>query len=96
MEAALRRYLPREVRWVTPSGGYFLWLQLPDAVDAMALHRLAIGRGISIAPGPIFSARHAFQNCVRINFGHPRSVKIDGAIRALAEILDDPAVHAAI
>jgi DNA-binding transcriptional MocR family regulator len=96
MEAALRRYLPREVRWVTPAGGYFLWLQLPDAVDAMALHRLAIGRGISIAPGPIFSARHAFQNCVRINFGHPWSVKIDGAIRALAEILDDPAVHAAI
>ena len=96
MEAALRRYLPREVRWVTPSGGYFLWLQLPDAVDAMALHRLAIGRGISIAPGPIFSAKHAFQNCVRINFGHPWSVKIDGAIRALAEILDDPAVHASI
>jgi DNA-binding transcriptional MocR family regulator len=96
MEAALRRYLPREVRWVTPSGGYFLWLQLPDAVDAMALHRLAIGRGISIAPGPIFSARHAFQNCVRINFGHPWSVKIDGAICALAEILDDPAVHASI
>jgi len=96
MEAALRRYLPREVRWVTPSGGYFLWLQLPDAVDAMALHRLAIGRGISIAPGPIFSAKHAFQNCVRINFGHPWSVKIDGAIRALAEILEDPAVHASI
>ena len=96
METALRRYLPHEVRWVTPSGGYFLWLQLPDAVDAMALHRLAIGRGISIAPGPIFSATHAFQNCVRINFGHPWSARIDGAIRALAEILDDPAVHASI
>src|SRR5580658_2489619 len=96
MEAALRRYLPREVRWVTPSGGYFLWLQLPDAVDAMALHRLAIGRGISIAPGPIFSATHAFQNCVRINFGHPWSARIDAAIRALAEILDDPEVHASI
>lgn len=94
MEAALRRYLPCEVRWVTPSGGYFLWLQLPDAVDAMTLHRLAIGHGISIAPGPIFSAKYAFQNCVRINFGHPWSVKIDGAIRALAGILDDPAVHA--
>ncbi|MGF6781910.1 PLP-dependent aminotransferase family protein [Paraburkholderia sp. GAS334] len=93
METALRHYLPREVRWVTPAGGYFLWLQLPDAVDAMALHRLAISHGISIAPGPIFSATHAFQNCVRINFGHPWSVKIDEATRALAEILDDPTVH---
>jgi DNA-binding transcriptional MocR family regulator len=96
MEAALRRYLPGEVRWVTPSGGYFLWLQLPDAVDAMALYRLAIVRGISIAPGPIFSARHAFRNCVRLNFGHPWNVQIDGAIHALAGILEDPAVHASI
>jgi DNA-binding transcriptional MocR family regulator len=30
MEAALRRYLPHEVQWVTPRGGYFLWLQLPQ------------------------------------------------------------------
>jgi DNA-binding transcriptional MocR family regulator len=92
MEAALRRYLPHDVRWVTPSGGYFLWLQLPDAVDAMALHRLAIDHGISIAPGPMFSATHAFQNCVRVNFGHPWSLKLDEAIRVLAQILEEPGV----
>lgn len=93
MEAALARYLPDDVQWVTPDGGYFLWLQLPAAVDAMALHRLAIGQRISIAPGPIFSAKHAFQNCIRVNFGHPWNAKIDEAIRTLAAILDDPAVR---
>ncbi len=96
MQSALRQYLPREVRWVTPNGGYFLWLQLPEAIDAMALHRLAIANGISIAPGPIFSATHAYQNCVRLNFGHPWSAKVDDAIRVLAEILDEPTVRAAI
>ncbi|KER69967.1 GntR family transcriptional regulator [Burkholderia cepacia] len=95
MTAALKRHLPPEVRWVAPDGGYFLWLQLPEAVDAMALHRLAIGNGISIAPGPIFSATHAFQNCVRVNFGHPWSGQIDEAIRVLASILDDPTVREA-
>ncbi|WP_213301948.1 PLP-dependent aminotransferase family protein [Paraburkholderia sacchari] len=92
-EAALKRWLPPEVRWVTPNGGYFVWLQLPDAVDAMALHRLAIERGISIAPGPIFSATHSFQNCVRLNYGHAWDAKMEDAIRALAEILNDPAVR---
>lgn len=94
MEAALARWLPPEVRWVTPSGGYFLWLQLPEAVDAMALHGLAIKHGISIAPGPIFSATHSFKNCVRLNFGHPWEPKIEEAIRVLAEILKEPAVLA--
>lgn len=95
MQSALRQHLPHEVRWANPAGGYFLWLQLPEAVDAMAFHRLAIARGISIAPGPIFSATHAYQNCVRVNFGHPWSVKIEEAIRALADILDDPTVRGA-
>ncbi|MBB5417434.1 DNA-binding transcriptional MocR family regulator [Paraburkholderia atlantica] len=87
MDAALRRSLPRDVRWTLPNGGYFLWLQLPNAVDAMALHRRAIGHGISIAPGPIFSATHSFENCIRLNFGHPWDTSIDEAVRVLADIL---------
>jgi DNA-binding transcriptional MocR family regulator len=59
----------------------------------MALHRLAIARGISIAPGPMFSVTHSFENCIRLNFGHPWDARMDHAIRALAEILDDPAAH---
>ncbi|WP_250454145.1 PLP-dependent aminotransferase family protein [Caballeronia sp. ATUFL_M2_KS44] len=93
MEAALSRSLPATVRWTTPAGGYFVWLELPEAVDAMALHRLAIARGISIAPGPMFSVTHSFENCIRLNFGHPWDARMDHAIRALAEILDDPAAH---
>ncbi|MEM5300303.1 aminotransferase class I/II-fold pyridoxal phosphate-dependent enzyme, partial [Burkholderia sp. JPY481] len=87
MDAALRRSLPRDVRWTLPNGGYFLWLQLPNAVDAMALHRRAIAHGISIAPGPIFSATHSFENCIRLNFGHPWDNSIDEAVRVLADIL---------
>jgi DNA-binding transcriptional MocR family regulator len=93
METALRQWLPDSVKWVRPDGGYMLWLQLPQSVRAMELHAMAGVRGISIAPGPIFSARHAFQNYVRLNFGHPWDARFDNAIRALADILDNPSVH---
>jgi DNA-binding transcriptional MocR family regulator len=93
METALRKWLPDSVRWVRPNGGYLLWLQLPESVNAMALHALASERGISIAPGPIFSATHAFQDCIRLNFGHPWNPRFEDAIRTLAGILDNPAVH---
>jgi len=93
MEKALRRHLPSSVTWARPDGGYMLWLQLPQSVKAMELHALASARGVSIAPGPMFSARHAFQNCIRLNFGHPWDARFEQAIASLAEVLEDPSVH---
>ncbi|MFL9934827.1 PLP-dependent aminotransferase family protein [Paraburkholderia sp. RL18-103-BIB-C] len=93
METALHKWLPSTVRWVRPTGGYLLWLQLPQSVKAMELHGLASARGISIAPGPIFSATHGFQDCIRLNFGHPWDNRFENAVRALAQILDDPSIH---
>ena len=89
MNLALRRAMPKGVSWTCPSGGYFVWLELPEAIDAMDLHRLAIARGISLAPGPIFSARHAYRHCVRLNFGHPWAPPIENAIRTLGELLSE-------
>ncbi|AOJ69307.1 MULTISPECIES: aminotransferase-like domain-containing protein [Burkholderia] len=93
MNEALMRHLPPDVHWTLPDGGYFLWLAFPDAIDAMALHREAIGRGVSVAPGPLFSAAHAFERCVRINFGHPWSASVDDAIRIVGELVARPSVR---
>jgi DNA-binding transcriptional MocR family regulator len=87
MDAAIRRWMPPGVKWSRPDGGYFVWLEFADPIDAMELHRLAIEHGISVAPGPIFSAARAFENCVRLNFGHPWSEKIDDALRVLGELV---------
>jgi DNA-binding transcriptional MocR family regulator len=94
MEASIQQWLPKGVRTANPTGGYFIWLEFPEAIDAMELHRLAIERGISLAPGPIFSATHAFQNCIRLNYGHPWSTHIADAIRTLGTLLVHPSVQA--
>jgi DNA-binding transcriptional MocR family regulator len=46
-----------------------------------------LSMGISIAPGPIFSARQQFRNFLRINCGHPWTAAMDRAIQRLGEIL---------
>lgn len=93
MNDALMRHLPPDVHWTLPDGGYFVWLEFPDAIDAMGLHREAIRRGVSVAPGPLFSAAHAFERCVRINFGHPWSAAVDDAIRTVGELVAQPSVR---
>jgi DNA-binding transcriptional MocR family regulator len=89
MEAAIARWLPAEVSFVRPEGGYFLWLRLADHVDAMQLHRRALQHGVNVTPGPIFSARHAYGNYVRINFGHPWSAQIESAMQTLGTLLGE-------
>jgi DNA-binding transcriptional MocR family regulator len=83
---AVSRHFPPGTRISRPAGGYFLWVELPAGVDALALQREACARGISVAPGPMFSARAAFGNCVRLNYGHPWSGAMAGAVATLGSL----------
>lgn len=84
---SISKHFPPDYRLATPEGGYFLWLELPPNVDALEVHRLALAANISIAPGPMFSARREFRNCLRLNCGHPWSPVMDRAIAEVARII---------
>ena len=71
MAAAIARYFPSGTKVSRPSGGYFLWLELPEGIDAMALYQLSLREGINFAPGPMFSAAGDYRNCIRLNYGLP-------------------------
>ncbi|HJV24611.1 MAG TPA: PLP-dependent aminotransferase family protein [Aromatoleum sp.] len=87
MAAAIERHFPVGTRITRPRGGYFVWVELPPNCDALALHRRALDEGISLAPGPIFSAKREYRNCIRLNFGHPWSEEIERAVTRLGEML---------
>jgi DNA-binding transcriptional MocR family regulator len=84
---SVHRHFPPGFRVARPAGGYFLWIECAAAVDSLDVHRRALSMGISIAPGPIFSARQQFRNFLRINCGHPWTPAMDRAIQRLGEIL---------
>ena len=67
----MQRNFPDGTRIARPGGGYFLWVELPAGVDALALQREAMAAGISLAPGPMFSAARGFAHHLRLNCGHP-------------------------
>jgi DNA-binding transcriptional MocR family regulator len=82
---AVRRSFPEGTRLSSPAGGFVIWVELPANRDSLKLHRLAIKAGISIAPGPIFSARRRFRNCLRLSafFWNER---VDRAIETLGQL----------
>ena len=86
MMQAVGKHFPAGTRFTQPEGGYFLWVVLPPDIDALTLHRAALHQGISIAPGPIFSAKREFNNCIRLNYGHPWGQRFEQAIETLGQI----------
>jgi len=85
---AIERYFPQGTRLTAPQGGYFLWIKLPDGVDALQLHQLATAQGISIAPGPIFSAQRNFTDYIRLNYGHIWDARIEASLAALGKLVN--------
>jgi len=85
MAEAVGRYFPQGTRVTRPAGGFVLWVELPGSIDSLMLYAQALLAGISIAPGPIFSAKGKYGNCIRLSAA-VWSVKIEQAIEQLGAL----------
>ena len=82
----IAEHFPAGTRVSSPKGGFLLWVELPQGIDSSALAERALERGISIAPGTIFSPRDRFASCIRINAGHPWTPTIERAIATVGQL----------
>ena len=78
--------LPAGTRVSHPKGGCFLWVEMPEAVDALEKHARALDAGVCIAPGPVFSPTQGRRNCIRISCGAPWTDRLDAAVRLVGRL----------
>ncbi|CDH35030.1 PLP-dependent aminotransferase family protein [Xenorhabdus bovienii] len=64
---AISEYFPDSVKVNSARGGYFLWLEFEPPFNANRLYQLALAKGISIAPGSMFSTSSQFDHAFRLN-----------------------------
>ncbi|WP_019934108.1 PLP-dependent aminotransferase family protein [Oceanimonas smirnovii] len=84
---ALCQLLPAQVRVDPGTGGYFLWLSLPESMDATRLYHLALAEGITIAPGRMFAAGEQFRHCFRLNVSLPWNSRTEAAVGRLSVLI---------
>lgn len=72
------------VQWNAPAGGMFLWLRLPEGLDATALLPQAVARGVAYVPGAAFYAGSADPRTLRLSFVTATEDQIRSGIAALA------------
>ncbi len=70
-----------------PKGGIFLWVKLPDGVDALKLYQPALAAGVAINPGPEWSVNKAHaRSRIRLCFASLSHEELNQGVAALAEV----------
>jgi DNA-binding transcriptional MocR family regulator len=83
MTRAIEVSFPPETRVTRPEGGFVLWLELPAPCDGRVLFERALEKGVTIAPGDLFSASGSHRHCIRLSCGTPWSARIEAGIATL-------------
>ena len=85
LETALRSELP-EAEFVTPEGGYFMWVTLPEGTDVKALEQAASERGVIFVKGTDFLMEGG-ENTLRLAYSGvtPEEVQ-EGIVRLAAAV----------
>jgi 2-aminoadipate transaminase len=76
MLGALARHLPAGCRWTQPEGGLFLWVELPEKIDASELFHAALREKVAFVPGEPFWVGEPRRNTLRLNFSNADEERI--------------------
>lgn len=86
--AALQAYFPPELRWTHPSGGFFVWVWLPENLSPQILFSRALKSGITIAPAAAFYPGQAAQSAFRLAFSRYPEEVLERAAMILGRLIE--------
>ncbi len=86
---ALEDYFPDGVRWTRPDGGMFLWVTLPEGMDAEKLFKKAIEKRVAFVIGAAFFPNRDHRNTLRLNFTYPSEEEIKEGVRRLGQAIKE-------
>lgn len=88
MIKTMEEHFPKEVTWTRPQGGLFLWVRMPESIDAEELLKVATEEKVAFVPG------HAFypdasdgRCCMRLNFSNAKPELIEEGIKRLGRAI---------
>lgn len=89
MLRALETELPEGTRWTRPEGGLFIWVRLPDGLDAQQLLPRALDQKVAFVPGSAFFAENPQREFMRLNFSNRPEPLIAEGMARLGRVVKD-------
>lgn len=87
MLAAMKEHFPAGVTWTEPEGGMFIWVTLPQQIDAMKLLEQSLAARVAFVPGAPFYANDPASNTLRLSFVTVPPERIREGIAILGKLI---------
>lgn len=84
---SFKKYMPEGVTWTEPEGGLFLFITLPEYMDAEELFKIAIEEKVAFVLGTSFYCNGEGKNTLRCNFSYMSKEKNEEGVRRLANAI---------
>jgi 2-aminoadipate transaminase len=89
MLEAIDEYFPDGAMWTVPTGGFYVWVTLPEWFDTQAMLAAAVERRVAYVPGTAFYPDGRGKNQMRLAFCFPPEDRIREGIQRLGSLLED-------
>jgi 2-aminoadipate transaminase len=86
MLKALERHMPDGTTWTDPDGGFFIWVTLPEAIDAGRMLPQVRERGVDYLAGGTCYADGSGTNQLRLSYSFTTDEQIEKGIEIIGEV----------
>lgn len=83
---SIKKYFPADFLYTNPTGGLFIWIEMPEGYDSREVLKKALDRNVAFIPGESFYPSESIKNTFRLNFSNVSEARIDEGIKRLGEI----------
>jgi 2-aminoadipate transaminase len=83
----LDKHMPDCAKWTRPEGGMFLFITLPEHMDALDLFHKAIEQKVAFVTGNVFYCNGKGTNTIRLNFSYVNNEKAITGVKRIADII---------
>ena len=87
MLSLLDQYFPAGVKHTVPKGGLFIWVELPEGIDALNVFKNAVDKKVAFVPGTNFYCEGGHENTLRLNFSMATIPQIEEGMARLAQVV---------
>ena len=87
MLSAMEAEFPSDISWTRPEGGMFVWVTLPESMNARDLLVSCLEEDVAFVPGGSFFPNGGNENTLRMNYSTSDPERIEEGVRRMAKVL---------
>ena len=89
LQHSLVQHMPAQVTWVEPLGGFYIWLRMPEFLNATTILDACLDRGVVFMTGKTFDPAYKRDDRIRLAFSNMPIEDIEKGVGILSGVIRD-------